>query len=74
MALEFLFLQYNMHMVYLRAADFNDRARTLYQRLGFVETGRYPEYLYRHGRYSDYVIMSMLEGDYRLSRKQDESE
>lgn len=68
MALEFLFLHYNMHMVYLRVGDFNEDARRLYERLGFSETGRYRDYLYRHGRYWDYVIMSMLEDDYRSGR------
>lgn len=68
MALEFLFLHENMHMVYLRVADFNEEARGLYERLGFVETGRYREYLYRHGRYWDYLVLSMLEGEYHARK------
>ncbi|HXX40378.1 MAG TPA: GNAT family protein [bacterium] len=69
MVLEYLFEHYNMHMVYLRVADFNDRAKQLYARLGFVETGRYREYLYRHGRYWDYVIMAMLRDQYLQLRQ-----
>jgi len=64
MVLEYMFLHQNMHMVYLRVAEFNPRARMLYERLGFVETGRYPEYLYRHGRYWDYTIMAMTRDQY----------
>ena len=66
--LEYLFLHFNMHMVYLRVADFNDGAKRLYEKLHFRETGRYVEYLYRHGRYWDYIVMSMTIGDYRASR------
>lgn len=69
MALEFLFQHYNMHMVYLRVAEFNEQARRLYARLGFVETGRYEEYLYRHGRYWDYIIMSMTRESFRQRRE-----
>lgn len=64
MTLEFLFQHHNMHMVYLRVAAYNEDARRLYARIGFVETGRYEEYLYRHGRYWDYIIMSMTRDRY----------
>ena len=64
MALEFLFQHQNMHMVYLRVAAYNEEARRLYARIGFDETGRYEEYLYRHGRYWDYIIMSMTRDRY----------
>ena len=64
MGLEFLFSHYNMHVVYLLVAEFNDRARKLYDRLGFVETGKYSEYLYRHGRYWDYIVMAMTRTQY----------
>lgn len=57
--LDFLFNHFNMHMVYLMVADFNPTARNLYRKLGFKETGRLPEYFFRHGRYWDYVIYSM---------------
>lgn len=64
MILEYLFMHYNMHMVFLRVAEFNERARKLYDRLGFTETGRYKEYLYRHGRYWDYILMTMTREQY----------
>lgn len=68
MILEYLFLHYNMHMVYLRVGEFNEGALTLYRRLGFHETGRFKEYLYRHGRYWDYILMCMTKDQY-LSRR-----
>jgi RimJ/RimL family protein N-acetyltransferase len=64
MILQYLFLHNNMHMVYLRVGEFNERAKGLYEKLGFVETGRYKEYLFRHGRYWDYVIMTMTREQY----------
>ncbi len=64
MILEYLFHHYNMHMVYLRVAEFNERARKLYGRVGFIETGRYNEYLYRHGRYWDYILMTVTREQY----------
>lgn len=64
MLLEYLFLHCNMHMVYLRVGEFNERARGLYQRLSFVESGAFKEYLYRHGRYWDYILMCMTKDQY----------
>ena len=65
MLLKFLFDHYNMHMVYLRVADFNPNAKELYEKVGFEETGRLPEYYYRHGKYWDYIIMSMTKNEYQ---------
>lgn len=58
MLLHFLFLHYNMNLVYLRVADFNQAAFGLYKKVGFEETGRFPQYFFRHGKYWDYVLMS----------------
>lgn len=59
MVLEFLFKHLNMNMVYLKVADFNPDAKKLYEKVGFTETGRLPQFYYRHGKYWDYVIMSI---------------
>jgi len=74
MVLEFLFLHFNMHMVYLRVIDFNDAAKRLYCKLNFVETGRYKEYIYRYGKYWDYVIMCMTKEEYlKMSQRGENS-
>lgn len=65
MVLEFLFNHYNMHMVYLQVADFNPSARKLYEKVGFKECGRLPEFYYRHGKYWDYIIMSIIKDEYK---------
>ena len=67
MVLEFLFLHYNMNMVYLKVADFNPDAKKLYLKVGFKETGRLPQFYYRYGKYWDYIIMSMTKKEYLKS-------
>jgi len=59
MVLEYLFKHMNMHTVYLRVIDMNQRARSLYEKVGFELTGRFPEFIYRDGKYRDYLLMSM---------------
>lgn len=65
MLLEFLFQHFNMNMVYLQVADFNPNAKKLYEKVGFKETGRLPQFYYRHGKYWDYVIMSVTKNEYK---------
>lgn len=64
MLLEYLFEHLNMHMVYVRVADFNPNAKKLYTKIGFVESGRLLEYFYRHGKYWDYLIMCLTKIEY----------
>lgn len=59
MVLQYLFLHLNIHTIYLRVIDSNERARSLYEEIGFQLTGKYPEFIYRNGKYQDYLIMSM---------------
>ena len=68
MILEFLFLHYNMNMVYVRVAEYNPVAKSLYSRIGFKETGNYEEYIYRNGRYYDYQILCLTKSAYLRSR------
>jgi len=64
MVLKFLFNHFNMNMVYLKVADFNPNAKSLYKKVGFNETGKLPEYFFRYGKYWDYVIMSITFKEY----------
>jgi len=64
MLLKFLFLQYNMHLVCLRVADFNEQSKRLYKKVGFRETGGFPEYFFRNGKYWDYILFSMTRESY----------
>jgi RimJ/RimL family protein N-acetyltransferase len=64
MIMAFLFDHYNVHMIYLRTAAFNQNAQSLYLELGFRETGRLVESIFRHGRYWDNVLMCLTVEDY----------
>jgi RimJ/RimL family protein N-acetyltransferase len=65
MIMAFLFDHYNIHMIYLRTAEFNDNAQSLYLKLGFRETGRLVESIFRHGRYWDNIVMCLTVDQYR---------
>jgi len=69
MVLEFLFMHYNMNLVYLKVADFNPAAKDLYLKVGFKLVGHFPEYLYRHGKYWNYLIMAMTRSEYMSLKK-----
>ena len=64
MLLDYLFNHYNMNMVYLKVADFNPNAKKLYEKVGFVNTGFFPKYFYRHGKYWNYIIMSLTKQEF----------
>jgi RimJ/RimL family protein N-acetyltransferase len=46
-----------MRMVALNVFDYNDRARSLYDRMGFIEVGRVPGAVKEGDRYYDEAIM-----------------
>ena len=62
--LEFLFNHLNMNMIYLKVADFNPNAKNLYKKVGFEETGKFEQFFYRHGKYWDYIVMSITKQRY----------
>ena len=55
----------NMHRLWLLVIDTNQVAIRLYTKSGFREEGRYRESLFRDGHYHDYIVMSILEDEYR---------
>lgn len=64
MILEYLFNHCGMYMVYLRYIAFNEKAGRLYESLGFIKTGIFPEYIFRNGKYWDYILMCMTVQQY----------
>ncbi len=55
----------NMHRIWLLVMEDNGPARALYARAGFHVEGRFREAVFRDGRYRDYILMSLLESEYR---------
>jgi RimJ/RimL family protein N-acetyltransferase len=62
--LDYLFLQLNMHMVYLEVLESNERAIHVYERLGFRIDGRLRQRIFRNGTYEDSIVMSLLRTEY----------
>ena len=62
--LEYFFSDCGLHRIYLGVLGSNDRAMSLYAKLGFVEEGRWREALFRKGSFQDLVWMSILANEY----------
>lgn len=63
--LSLVFDEMNMHRAWLLVADWNIAAKKLYLKVGFQTEGAQREALFRHGKYQDYVMMSILQEEYR---------
>lgn len=63
--LRFAFLTLGLHSVCIRTEERHERALELYRRIGFVETGRERERIYREGRFTDHVVFDMLDSEFR---------
>jgi RimJ/RimL family protein N-acetyltransferase len=63
--LKYCFDFLNMHRIWLLVIDTNAAALRLYGNKGFRDEGRYREALFRDGQYHDYLVMSILEQEYR---------
>jgi len=59
------FTNLNLHRVFLKVLRSNERARRLYQRVGFVEEGCEREAVFKSGTYHDLALMSMLASEFR---------
>jgi len=59
----------NIHRLWLAVMETNPYAMGLYEKWGFQHEGVYREAIFRHGKFQNYVIMSILEGEYRSGGK-----
>jgi len=64
LVLQHAFSTLNMNRVYLRVFATNLRARRSYEKAGFVLEGTLRQALFRHGRYVDVNIMSVLRSEW----------
>jgi len=65
LVMEYCFHELNMHRLWLLVAEFNTVAYNLYKELGFREEGRQRERLFRKSKYYDYIMMSILRGEFK---------
>lgn len=57
----------NLHRIFLRVFSTNPRARRSYEKAGFILEGTMREAAYRHGRYADVHIMSVLRSEWNAA-------
>ena len=63
MVIDFAFDELRLHRIELEVFDFNDRARHVYEVLGFVEEGVKRDALWQDGAFHDAILMSILAPD-----------
>lgn len=62
--LEYAFTDLNLHRVQLSVLAGNERARSLYRKVGFAEEGRARQAAFKNGAYVDLIQMAILAADY----------
>lgn len=60
----------NLNRVFLRVYADNLRGKRAYEKAGFVEEGRMREAVFKHGRYDDVIIMSVLRSEWKTHGKE----
>jgi diamine N-acetyltransferase len=58
------FYTLNLNRIYLRVLENNYRAIRAYEKAGFIHEGRQRQAEYKDGHYLDFLVMSMLRGEY----------
>jgi RimJ/RimL family protein N-acetyltransferase len=64
LALRFLFMQLNMHLVYLRVMEDNERAVAFFQKCGFTKSGLLRDMVFVNGTYHCWVWMSITQAEF----------
>jgi RimJ/RimL family protein N-acetyltransferase len=65
LVLDYGFSQLGLHRIWLRVFSFNERARRLYEKVGFRLEGTLRESYFRNGEFHDTLIMSVLSTEWR---------
>ncbi len=63
--LDFTFASLKLHRLSVGVLETNERAIRFYKRFGFREEGRQRHGFLSDGKYADFVMMSLLEGEYQ---------
>lgn len=64
----FIFEEMNMNRVQLLVFDYNKRAISSYEKIGFVVEGEYKQEIFRYGRYNNVYQMSILKREYDAAK------
>ena len=63
--LDYAFRHLNFHRVAIGVVGFNERALRFWEKVGFRKEGVYRDGYYYDGKYYDFVMMSILEDEFR---------
>lgn len=66
MAFKYLFESMNIHTIYAKIGEYNERSLIAAQKAGLKVTGKIRESLFRKGRYWDNVVLSLTRDEYNL--------
>ena len=64
-AVDYAFTQLNLRRVYLEVLATNERAASLYRKLGFKEEGRLRQHQFKNGAHVDVLVMGVLRDEWR---------
>jgi RimJ/RimL family protein N-acetyltransferase len=68
MLFKYFFDYHPFRRLWLCVLEDNEIAKKLYKRVGFIEEGRLRQAIWRNAKWKDYIIMSILDNEYRQSR------
>lgn len=63
--LNYAFVNYNIHKVYLYTNQFNERANNLYEKLGFKLEGTLRKHKFKNGEFIDRCVYGLLKEDWK---------
>lgn len=66
--LDYGFNQLNLHRVFLRVNEDNERAIRSYQKVGFQQVARYRQSLFLEGKYMDELLMDILAEEHKPAK------
>ena len=64
-AIDFIFIEYNLHRIMANYMPANEKSAKLLQRLSFVIEGRAEQYLLINGRWEDHIITSLINKNWK---------
>ncbi|WP_101843588.1 GNAT family N-acetyltransferase [Halobacillus sp. Marseille-P3879] len=62
--INYSFMELNLHKVYLRVFSFNERAISLYEKMGFRIEGEQLDQIYREGSWHNIVMMAVFQKNF----------
>lgn len=62
--LDYAFLEMNLHRVSLRVFSFNEKAVSMYEKIGFKQEGVSRQSIFREGKWHDIIHMGILQHEY----------